>query len=166
MSAKAGSLGAMSGFDFWQGTWVGRNRKLFDVLDPECAEWVEFDAVCQAWPTLGGLGNVETFLAEDFPGRGRVDGMSVRLFNPQTGTWKIWWISTGNPGDIGTPVEGAWTDGTGQFFGDDELAGRKIKVQYEWTVHSPESARWRQFFSFDSGETWQHNWTAEHRRVE
>jgi len=80
---------------------------------------------------------VETFLAEDFPGRGRVEGMSVRLFNPDAGTWKIWWISTGNPGDIGTPVEGAWTGGTGQFFGDDELAGRKIRVQYEWTVHSP-----------------------------
>jgi hypothetical protein len=154
------------GFDFWQGRWEGHNRKLLDVLDPECDEWVEFDAVCLAQRTLGGLGAFETFLAEDMPGRGRVEGMSVKLFDPESGTWKIWWMSTAAPGDIGTPVEGTWTGHIGQFFGDDELNGRKIRVQYEWTVYSPESARWRQFFSFDGGETWQHNWTAEHHRVD
>jgi hypothetical protein len=153
------------GFDFWQGKWASRNRKLVNVIDPQCMEWIEFDAVCEGRPTLGGLGNVETFLAEDMPGRGRVDGMSVRLFNPETDTWRIWWVSTGNPGDIGTPVEGTWVDNRGEFYGDDELDGRAIKVKYEWTIYSPTSARWRQFFSFDGGETWQHNWTAEHTKV-
>jgi len=153
------------GFDFWQGRWEGRNRKLVDVLDPESQEWIEFDGVCEAHATLGGLGNVETFLAEDMPGRGRVEGMSVRLFNPETGTWKSWWVSTGNPGDIGIPVEGRWVGNRAELFADEELGGRPIRVKYEWTVHSSESARWRQFFSFDAGETWQHNWTVDHTRT-
>jgi hypothetical protein len=153
------------GFDFWQGRWAGRNRKLIDVLDPDCQDWVEFDGVCQAQSTLGGMGSIDTFVAPDMPGRGHVEGLSIRLFDPAAGTWKIWWVSTGNPGDIGAPVQGRWVGHQARLYGDDELAGRSIKVQYEWTVISPESARWRQFFSFDGGQNWVHNWTAEHTRT-
>ena len=31
-------------FDFIHGTWTVHNRKLRDVTDPACDEWVEFDA--------------------------------------------------------------------------------------------------------------------------
>lgn len=155
-----------NGFEFWQGRWRGRNRKLVDVLDPGCQDWVEFEAFCEAQVVLGGLGSIDTFVAEDMPGRGRVEGLTVRLFDPQTRTWRIWWVASGNPGDIGIPVEGRWVDGTGEFFADEELGGRKIKVKFEWTVNSPTSARWRQFFSFDAGDTWTHNWTADHTRVD
>jgi hypothetical protein len=154
-----------NGFEFWQGRWRGRNRKLVDVLDPDCTEWVEFDAECEAQSVLGGMGSIDTFVAEDMPGRGRVEGLTVRLFDPGAGTWKIWWISSGNPGDIGVPVEGRWENGRGLFYGDEDLGGKKIRVQFEWTAISATEARWRQLFSFDGGETWIHNWTAEHRRV-
>lgn len=155
---------ARHGFEFWHGRWHGYNRKLVDVFDPDCEEWIEFDGVCEAQSVLTGLGSIDTFVA-DMPGRGRVDGLTVRLFNPATNTWKIWWVSTGSPGDIGVPVEGSWVDGRGQFFGDEERDRLEFKVQFEWTVSGPDSARWRQFFSFDGGETWKHNWTVEHTRV-
>jgi hypothetical protein len=152
------------GFDFWQGRWHGRNRKLVDVFDPECRDWIEFDSECDALSVLDGLGNIDTFVAE-MPGRGHFEGLTVRLFNPETDTWKIWWASTRDPGRLDTPVEGRFFDGKGQFFADEEVAGGTIKVQFEWTVMSPDSARWRQFFSFDGGDTWILNWVMEHSRI-
>lgn len=154
------------GFDFWQGTWHGRNRKLVDVTDPHCTDWIEFDATCHAQSTLGGLGNIDTFHAEDMPGRGRVEGMTVRLYDPATDTWKIWWVSSTAPGDIGIPVEGRWTANRGLFHSDEELAGRPVKVQFEWTLNSPTSARWRQLFSFDAGHSWHPTWTVDHTRAD
>src|SRR5256885_3408822 len=128
-------------FDFWNGTWRGRNRKLLDVIDPDCAEWVEFEAVCEARTTLAGLGSLDLFTAEDFPGRGRVEAMTVRLFNPDTGTWKIYWVASSAPGDIGVPVEGRFTGGVGRFYCDEGLGGGMGKEQCEWAVRSPGARR-------------------------
>jgi len=46
-------------FDFIFGRWLVRNRKLRDVTDPDCTEWVEFDATACAESILGGLGHVD-----------------------------------------------------------------------------------------------------------
>jgi hypothetical protein len=152
------------GFDFWRGTWHTHNRKLVDVFDPDCTEWIEFDAVCEARAVLTGLGNIDTFVTE-MPGRGHFEGFTLRLFDPATETWKIWWASVRDPGRLDTPVEGRFVDGVGRFYADEEVDGRVVKVQFEWTVESADLAHWRQRFSFDGGQTWQLNWTMAHTRV-
>ncbi|ONI86475.1 hypothetical protein ALI144C_11230 [Actinosynnema sp. ALI-1.44] len=48
-----------SDFDFVFGRWQVRNRKLVDVVDPTCDEWVGFDSAAATEPILGGLGHVE-----------------------------------------------------------------------------------------------------------
>jgi hypothetical protein len=58
-------------FDFLFGRWRIHNRKLLDVLDHSCTEWVEFEASSEAWPVLGGLGNVDTFSTDAMPPDGR-----------------------------------------------------------------------------------------------
>jgi hypothetical protein len=154
-----------TGFDFWQGRWTGRNRKLVDVWDRDCTEWIEFDGVCEAQSVLAGLGNIDTFVTE-MPGRGHFEGMTIRLYEPESDTWKIWWASTYAPGQLDTPVVGRFVDGVGRFLCDEEHDGEIVKVQFEWTVNSPTSARWRQSFSYDNGETWTTNWTVDHTKVD
>jgi hypothetical protein len=139
-------------FDFIFGRWHVHNRKLRDVTDPACDEWVEFDATSQAEPILGGLGHVDRIWAEAF------EGFTLRQFEPEQRVWRIWWASTRLPGHLDPPVEGAWAAGRGTFGCDDIIAGRPTKVRFEWTHEAPSSARWEQSFSVDGGATWRSNW--------
>ena len=144
-------------FDFWFGQWRVANRKLADVRDPDSG-WLEFDAEVEAWPILGGLGNTDRYTTGDFPGRGWFEGMSLRLFDPATRQWRIWWASTTRPGHLDPPVVGGFVDGFGRFECDDELDGQPIRVRFDWPAVSSPAAVWEQAFSFDRGATWQPNW--------
>jgi hypothetical protein len=146
-------------FDFLPGRWDVRNRKLLDPLNPDAAEWTEFDAVSVAQPILGGAGNVDQFLADDYT------GFSLRLHDPERDVWKIWWSSTQRPGRLDAPVEGRFDDsGRARFECEDEIDGVAFRMAFEWSGITADSARWEQFFSFDDGATWKSNWVMELRK--
>src|SRR3954451_6996726 len=151
-------------FDFLFGRWTIHNRKLATAPEPGATEWIEFIAEGEARPILGGLGNVDSFSTADLPGSGAYEGMTLRLFDPQADVWRIWWASTGPPGRLDPPMEGRFVDGHGVFFCDDVLAGRPIKVRFDWTP-GVASARWEQAFSFDDGQSWEQNWVMSFTRA-
>lgn len=145
-------------FDFFFGTWHGAIRKLADVTDRSCTEWVEFEATCHCTPILGGLGNFET--ATMLPAGAPVEGATLRMFNPATATWRIWWMSARLPGVLDAPVEGRFEGDRGVFEGPDEFHGHPILVRYEWDLLGTDKVRWAQRFSWDDGATWDDlNWT-------
>lgn len=145
-------------FDFILGRWHIDNHRLVDVLDPSCDEWVEFEAVGDARPLLHGLGNIDTFTTEALPPDGHpFEGLALRLFEPATGLWRIWWASTRNPGHLDPPMEGRFEGGRGVFVCDDVLDGRPTRVRFDWQAEGP--TRWEQAFSHDDGKTWRRNWT-------
>jgi hypothetical protein len=100
-------------FDFIFGRWRVWNRKLVDVADPDCVDWVEFNAVSQAEPILDGLGHVDRIWADAPPGRKPFGGFTVLQFHPEACLWRIWWASSNRPGHLDPPVEGSWSDGRG-----------------------------------------------------
>lgn len=155
-----------SDFDFIIGRWRVHNRKLADVADPDCTQWVTFGAVAHAEPIFSGLGHVDRIWAEAPPGGEPFEGFTLRQFDPQTRVWRIWWASSKRPGYLDPPVQGSWSDGYGRFFCNDELNGQLVKVRFEWTSQTPSTARWEQAFSYDSGVSWRVNWVMELTRTE
>jgi hypothetical protein len=152
-------------FDFLFGRWRIHNRKLVDTHDHSCTEWVEFESTSEAWPMLGGLGNVDRYSVAAMPPGGQpFEGMTIRLYVPETRRWRIWWASTRFPGELDTPLEGGFVGDRGEFLCDEVVNGVPVKVRFDWQVPSTTSIRWEQSFSYDEGRTWKPNWLMESTR--
>jgi hypothetical protein len=147
-------------FDFLPGRWHIANRKLVDTLDPACDEWEEFEASSEARAMFGGGGNVDHFKSNGY------EGFSLRLYDPEHDLWRIWWSSTARPGRLDPPVEGRFADGRARFECDDVLEGVPIRVRFDWSDMTGDSALWQQWFSFDDGESWDLNWEMRLTRQE
>lgn len=163
-AVPTGHLDGRHDFDFLFGEWRIANRKLEDPL-AEPTEWLEFEATAESRPILGGLGNVDTYVAPSFPGRGRFHGFALRLFDPGAKLWRIWWASTVGAGQLDTPVAGRFRDGVGRFECADTIGGRLLTVRFDWKDVSASSARWEQAFSFDGGRSFETNWIMELTRI-
>lgn len=148
-------------FDFQTGRWCVRNERLVKRLQG-CTDWETFEATLRARLLPGGLGNMDDFATDHWTG---FVGMSLRLYNPHTRTWSIYWVNN-QKGVLEPPVVGSFSDGVGVFEGHDELDGRPIVVRYTWSHVTKTGARWEQEFSPDGGRTWEKNWIMTMTRVD
>ncbi len=151
-------------FDFIFGRWIVRNRKLVDLSDPTCEDWIEFEATSEAFPVLDGYGHVDRMYVNDPPDGPSFEGFTLRLFDPATSSWKIWWSSTRAPGVLDPPVEGRFAADRGVFECEDEVAGHRVVVRFEWLKADKDAPRWQQSFSYDGGQTWKLNWVMDLHR--
>jgi hypothetical protein len=150
-------------FDFLHGRWRIHNRRLARRLQT-CTDWEEFEATYECYPVIGGFGNVDHFHATFTDGK-PLEGMSVRIFDPASQRWSIYWADN-RVCQLLPPVVGRIVNGSGDFYGDDVCNGTPVRVVYHWSVTTPTSARWEQEFSADGGATWESNWIMEMTRVE
>ncbi|MEO7674629.1 MAG: hypothetical protein ABIU09_11200 [Pyrinomonadaceae bacterium] len=142
-------------FDFLVGKWNVHNRKLNTRLNA-CTEWTEFEATLEMQKILNGIGNFETFKAT-LDGR-PFGGMALRLFDPKTDLWSIYWADS-NAGVLDKdPVVGSFEGDLGRFFAKDQFNGTKITVVYQWDKSDQQKPVWSQAFSTDDGKTWEWNW--------
>lgn len=151
-------------FDFVLGRWEVSNRKRRDALDPACTEWDEFSSVGTHTPLPAGAGNLETYETSELPGVGQFHGLALRLYEPDTDLWRIWWSSTATPGRLDPPLVGHFDDGRGTFLSHDVVQGHEVEVRFIWEDLGVGAARWQQAFSRDGGATWDTNWVMEMKR--
>jgi hypothetical protein len=144
-------------FDFLHGRWRIANRRRAAVLRGS-DEWREFGSTAVVRRILHGLGNTDVISIPDLPGVGPFEGVTLRLFDPATATWRIHWASTRRPGHLDPPLSGRFDGPTGTFHGDDVHDGRPIRVRFRWDDEGAGAARWQQWFSADGGATWELNW--------
>ena len=165
-AAEANGADAQSGegdFDFFQGKWRVHNRQLLHPLAGS-QEWVEFDGTSVARKIWDGRGNMDEYEA-DSPS-GRIQGLTVRMYNAKSQEWSEYWASSRN-GAFSLPATvGRFTHGRGEFFDHEVIDGKPVLVRFLWLRETPKQCRWEQAFSIDEGKSWETNWTMEFTRLE
>ncbi|MBC7934166.1 MAG: hypothetical protein H7Y86_02230 [Rhizobacter sp.] len=141
-------------FDFFEGKWKLRNKKLKTRLD-HCTEWIEFESTQEMYRILNGTGNIDNFLTS-FDGV-PFEGMTLRLFDPHTKLWSIYWADS-NLGKLDPPVLGSFENNVGHFFTKDIFNKKNILVVFRWDARDPENPVWSQASSADAGQNWEWNW--------
>lgn len=148
-------------FDWEIGTWKTEVRRLAAPLSAS-SEWVEYTGTSVVREVLDGRANLVELRVEG--PAGRIDGMSLRLYNPRTGQWNLNYASAGN-GALTRPVHGGFRNGRGEFHGQEEIDGHVVLVRFVISGITADSARFEQAYSADGGRTWETNWIATDTRI-
>lgn len=148
-------------FDFEFGSWKVQLKRLLHPLAGSNS-WVELDGtsiVRKVWDGRANLGELDVT-----NGDGHIEGLSLRLYNPQTHEWSIYWANS-KDGDLGMPpMIGQFRNGRGEFFDQELFNGASIQARFIFSDVSPTSFRLEQAFSADGGKTWEANWIANFSR--
>ena len=150
-------------FDWEIGSWTTELRMLPEPLTGS-TRWVDYKGTSEVRALMGGRSNIVELSVAN--GSGRIEGMSLRLYNPKAHQWTLNFASVGS-GQLTPPVTGSFNaKGKGSFYGTDTANGRTILVRFVISDVTAKSARFEQAFSADGGTSWETNWIMEFTRQE
>jgi hypothetical protein len=161
----ASKTSSANDFDFLAGKWTMDNKRLKTRLN-NCTEWVEYQSDDENFgPMLNGIANIDIYRTSynqvnDKP----YEGLTLRLFNPQTKLWGLYWVDS-NTGVLDPPVVGSFEGSVGTFYCKDIFQGKPILVMFKWDKTDPNNPVWSQAFSPDKGKTWEMNMTNTSHRI-
>lgn len=148
-------------FDFEIGTWKTRLSRRLNPLTGS-NKWVEYEGTTVVRKVWNGAANLVEL---DVKGpAGRIEGLSLRLYNPQSRQWSLN-FSNRQGGTLSPPTIGGFKNGRGEFFAQETLGGRAILVRFVISEMTADSCRFEQAFSDDGGKTWEVNWIATDTRI-
>lgn len=162
-SVSSGPLSARDGqhdFDFEFGAWHAHLKRRLHPLQSS-NEWVEYDGTSVVRKVWDGKANLGEFNVTN--ATAHVQGMSLRLYNPSSRQWSIYWASS-EDGSLTTPLVGGWTNGRGLFYDQESYQGRMVFFRFTFSDLTPTSFRLEQAISADGGATWLANWIATFAR--
>jgi hypothetical protein len=96
---------------------------------------------------------------------GAIEGLSLRLYDPKSRQWSLYYSNSRYGTLVGPPTVGSFSNGVGEFYSSDTLDGRAILVRFTIRPESPDKIRFEQSFSDDGGRTWEPNWIATDTRL-
>jgi hypothetical protein len=149
-------------FDFELGSWKIHLKRLVNPLTGSTT-WVEFDGTSVTRKVWDGRAQLEEFETDSAVG-GHIEGLTLRLHNPQTHQWSLYWANS-KGGPIFPPQIGEFKNGRGEFYAQDTLNGKSIFVRFIWSATDTNSPHFEQSFSEDGGKTWEVNWITDQTRV-
>jgi hypothetical protein len=147
-------------FDFEIGTWKTHLRRLQHPLTGSTT-WLEYEGTSVVRKVWDGRANLVE-LEVDGP-TGHIEGLSLRLYNPESHQWSINFANSAG-GTLSTPTIGEFKNGRGEFYDQEPFKGRAILVRNVWSDITPNSCHFEQAFSDDGGKTWEVNWIATDTR--
>lgn len=143
-------------FDFWAGVWRVESRS----RSPN-GEWRPSQGIWKAERMLGGCGFLD-YTVGDY-GQGPVRGVGSRFYDPEEDEWTLTWISTLNPGSLGT-WSGRFRDGAGEFFNETDTRNGPQVSRIRWFNIERDAADWDYAVSRD-GREWRVMWEMKFRRI-
>src|SRR5215472_5162391 len=152
-------------FDFLLGSWKIHLKKRLHPLTAS-NEWVEFEGTVVCRTIWNGLAEVEEFNVDSPEKNILIKGLAVRLYNPGTRQWTIYWANNKNGAFDPQSQSGQFTDGRGEFYGQDTVDGKPVYVRWIWSNTASPAPHFEQAFSADGGRTWEVNWITEQTRIE
>lgn len=148
-------------FDFHFGTWKTHVSRLRNPLTGSKA-WDQYDGVSVVRKVWNGRASI--FELEAQGPAGHIEGVGLRLYNPEAHQWNLNWASSAD-GKLEQPMVGEFKNGRGDFFNQEPYNGRAIYVHNAFMDITPNSSRFEQAFSDDGGKTWETNWVMTFTRA-
>jgi len=149
-------------FDFEHGRWRTSLRRRLQPLSGS-QQWGDYTGTSTVHPLLGGRANlVELEVAGPL---GRIEGVSLRLFDTQRQRWTLNYSNV-TSGTLELPMSGGFNGGRhGVFYSAETFNGKPILVRFVIDVPDADHCRFEQSFSADEGATWEVNWIASDTRL-
>jgi hypothetical protein len=141
-------------FDFLIGSWKIHLKRMVHPLSGS-HEWVEFD----------GTVEIEEFSVDAPEKKIHILGLALRLYNPASHQWSIYWANAAKGAIGGPPVVGEFKDGHGEFYDQEEIDGRVIFTRYAWSRINTPTPHFEQAYSDDGGQTWEVNWITDQTKA-
>src|SRR5262245_9164413 len=107
-------------FDFEIGTWKTHVSRLQHPLSGSTT-WVEYDGTSVVRKVWNGRANLLELEVEG--PSGHIEGLSLRLYNPQSHQWSLN-FSNSSGGTLAQPTIGEFKNGRGEFYDQETLDGR------------------------------------------
>jgi hypothetical protein len=149
-------------FDAQAGRWHTELKRLKAPLSGS-TEWVQYNGTSTVTPVWGGKASLAELEVEG--PAGQIEGLSLRLYNPESRQWSLYYSNSRYGTLVGPPTIGSFSNGVGEFYSSDTLDGRAILVRFTIKPESPDRIRFEQSFSDDGGRTWEPNWIATDTRL-
>ena len=143
------------------GTWKYHLKRRLRPLTGS-TDWVELDGTGVCYKIWDGRAELDT-IEVDGP-TGHIEGLTLRLYNPQSQQWRLYWANSKN-GIMDPPQIGEFKNGRGEFFAQDTINGKSILIRFVWTNMTTNLPHFEQSFSDDGGKTWEVNWITDQTRV-
>lgn len=147
-------------FDFEFGTWKTHLRLLVKRLAGSNT-WADLEGtsvVRKVWDGRANLGELKVDNATT-----HIQGISLRLYNPQSREWYIHWANA-KDGTLGPAMVGKFTNGRGEFYNQEMFDGKAAFVRFIFSDVTANSFQLEQAYSTDGGKTWEPNWIATFTR--
>ena len=160
-AATAGEGDGQHDFDFEIGSWKTHLSRLDHPLSGS-HNWIEYDGTTEVRKVWDGSANLVEL---DVSGpAGRIEALSLRLYNPASRQWSLNFANS-RGGTLGVPTVGAFKDGRGEFYDQEQFGDRTVLVRFVISDITADSCHFEQAFSVDGGRSWEVNWIATDTRV-
>ena len=130
-------------------------------MKPGSTQWTDYTGPGECIPLWHGRAQLDTINLE---GPKHIEGLTVRLFNPKTHEWRLYWANS-KDGLIVVPQIGQFKAGHGEIYAQNQDGDDKTYLnKFDWSAMN-NKPHFEQSASYDGGKNWEISWISDQTRV-